>query len=253
MRGSYHRCRGGAVVVVGMLVACLLACTPPGKYRSGADVAPRKPGQPVSLTILDGSGDLAGSKVIFENFQKAHPELVKSISYQTAGAPDIVGKLRAQALANKVSTSLVLGGVDVLGSMKQENISIPLLPADAKYLPNLNALFDRPRRELQALAQGTAVINSYTPSGPLLEYDSKALPDPPRTPAALLAWAKAHKGKFTYAQPNNSGPGRTFLMSLPYMLGDKNPQDPGNGWDKTWAYLKELGRYVSSYRRAHRS
>ncbi len=29
-------------------------------------------------------------------------------------------------------------------------------------------------------------------------------------------------------------------MGLPYMLGDKDPKDPVNGWEKTWAYLKEL-------------
>ncbi len=43
-----------------------------------------------------------------------------------------------------------------------------------------------------------------------------------------------------YARPANSGPGLTFLMGLPYLLGDKNPKDPVNGWDKTWAFLKEL-------------
>ena len=47
-----------------------------------------------------------------------------------------------------------------------------------------------------------------------------------------------------YARPANSGPGRTFLMGLPYLLGDKDPKDPVNGWDKTWAYLKELSKYV---------
>ena len=40
-----------------------------------------------------------------------------------------------------------------------------------------------------------------------------------------------------YARPANSGPGRTFMMGLPYILGDKDPKDPVNGWDKTWAYL----------------
>jgi poly(A) polymerase len=29
-------------------------------------------------------------------------------------------------------------------------------------------------------------------------------------------------------------------MGLPYLLGDKDPQDPIAGWDKTWKYLKEL-------------
>ena len=50
-----------------------------------------------------------------------------------------------------------------------------------------------------------------------------------------------------YARPANSGPGRTFIMGLPYILGDKNPKDPVNGWDKTWAYLKELNSCIEYY------
>jgi putative spermidine/putrescine transport system substrate-binding protein len=50
-----------------------------------------------------------------------------------------------------------------------------------------------------------------------------------------------------YARPANSGPGRTFLMGLPYILGDKDPKDPVNGWAKTWAYLGELGKYINNY------
>ena len=50
-----------------------------------------------------------------------------------------------------------------------------------------------------------------------------------------------------YARPANSGPGRTFMMGLPYILGDKDPQDPAKGWDKTWAYLKELGQNIEYY------
>ena len=63
----------------------------------------------------------------------------------------------------------------------------------------------------------------------------------------LLTWAKAHPNRFMYARPANSGPGRTFIMGLPYLLGDKDPHDPLQGWDKTWAYLKELGQYIEYY------
>ena len=50
-----------------------------------------------------------------------------------------------------------------------------------------------------------------------------------------------------YARPANSGPGRTLLMGLPYLLGDNNPKDPVNGWVKTWSFLKELNNYVEYY------
>ncbi len=36
-------------------------------------------------------------------------------------------------------------------------------------------------------------------------------------------------------------------MGLPYLLGDTDPKDPEKGWEKTWAYLAELGKYVDSY------
>jgi putative spermidine/putrescine transport system substrate-binding protein len=36
-------------------------------------------------------------------------------------------------------------------------------------------------------------------------------------------------------------------MGLPYLLGDSDPTDPTNGWSKTWAYLTELNKYISTY------
>ena len=37
------------------------------------------------------------------------------------------------------------------------------------------------------------------------------------------------------------------MMGLAHILKDKDPSDPINGWDKTWAYLKELGQYIEYY------
>ena len=105
----------------------------------------------------------------------------------------------------------------------------------------------RARGEDAGAGRGRRRLVTYYPSGPLLEYAPDRVSDPPTTPQALLAWAKENPGKFMYARPSNSGPARTFLMGLPYLLGDKDPRDPINGWDKTWAYLKELGKYVEYY------
>jgi putative spermidine/putrescine transport system substrate-binding protein len=70
---------------------------------------------------------------------------------------------------------------------------------------------------------------------------------PPKTAQELLDWSKQNKNKFLYARPANSGPGRTFLMGLPYILGDSDPRDPTSGWTKTWDYLKALGENVEYY------
>ncbi len=85
------------------------------------------------------------------------------------------------------------------------------------------------------------------PAGPLIEYDPESVTSVPTTPEDLLAWCRAHHGRFAYARPGNSGPGRTFLMGLPYMLGDTDPRDPLHGWDRTWSYLRDLGSCIEYY------
>jgi putative spermidine/putrescine transport system substrate-binding protein len=100
---------------------------------------------------------------------------------------------------------------------------------------------------MQELAANQGITITYYPSGPLIEYLPANVPNPPTTAQGLLDYAKANPGAVQYARPANSGPGRTFLMGLPYLLGDKDPKDPVNGWDKTWAYLKELNNYVEYY------
>jgi putative spermidine/putrescine transport system substrate-binding protein len=37
------------------------------------------------------------------------------------------------------------------------------------------------------------------------------------------------------------------MMGLPYLLGDKDPKDPINGWDKTWAFLKDINSSIEYY------
>jgi putative spermidine/putrescine transport system substrate-binding protein len=87
----------------------------------------------------------------------------------------------------------------------------------------------------------------FCPAGPVMEYMPARVKQVPSSAEELLAWAKANPNRFMYARPANSGPGRVFMMGLPYVLGDKDPKDPANGWDNTWAYLKELGQYVEYY------
>jgi putative spermidine/putrescine transport system substrate-binding protein len=246
--GRHPRHRLALIGALASLFAGLLAaCAPPQVSSAPLNITPVKPKHPITMTLLDGGGDLAVYQGIYQDFVKTHPDLVKSIRFETASAPDVLGKLRAQELSHHVGISIIAAGSDVLGALQQQSLLTPLLPKHKSLLPDLSKIQDKPRAQMQALAHGQAVINLWGPSGPFWEYDSNKLPNPPKTPQALLAWAKAHPGRFTYAQPANSGPGRQFMMSLPYILGDKNPQDPVNGWDKTWAYLKELGKYSAAY------
>jgi putative spermidine/putrescine transport system substrate-binding protein len=100
---------------------------------------------------------------------------------------------------------------------------------------------------MQGLSKGRGVTITYYPSGPLLGYMPAKVKTVPKTAEQLLDWTKQNPNKFIYARPANSGPGRTFLMGLPYLLKDSNPKDPVKGWDKTWAFLKELHKNIEYY------
>ena len=43
------------------------------------------------------------------------------------------------------------------------------------------------------------------------------------------------------------GPGPHVPDGPAVLLGDKDPRDPVNGWDKTWAFLKELNTCIEYY------
>jgi len=238
----------GVVVVAVLLAGCGAPSTSSTGTTSSSNAAKAvKPTKPIPITVLDGAGDLDLNKPLFDQFVADHPELVSEINYQKAAAPDVAGKVHAQQIAGTSDISIVLGGPDVLGSLSAQRLILQLLPEYKDELIDLSKVQDSDRQVLQDLAAGYGVMVRYDPAGPLLAYHPDAVPTPPKTPEQLLDWAKANPGKFTYAQPANSGPGRTFMMSLPYLLGDKDPKDPEKGWDKTWAYLAELGKYVSSY------
>jgi putative spermidine/putrescine transport system substrate-binding protein len=100
---------------------------------------------------------------------------------------------------------------------------------------------------LQDEGGGFLIPTVVNAGGPVFVYNPKRVPKPPKTVAELLAWAKANPKRFLYARPANSGPGRSIMCGLPFLLGDKAPMDPEKGWDKAWAFMKELGQSMEYY------
>jgi putative spermidine/putrescine transport system substrate-binding protein len=242
------------VAGVAALSIVLAACSAPNSGTSANTPAPAasgssvpdKPSAPVTLDILDVAGNQKLTGPMVDAFVKAHPDIISSVKWESAGAPDLVGTIKPQVDSGKLSVDLVMTGTDGLSAGIGQNLWVPIVKDYGSRLSNMSNYLD-PAAKMQALAEGFGVETVYYPSGPLLQYDPKVVTTVPTTPEELLAWAKAHPGKFGYARPANSGSGRTFLMGLPYMLGDKDPSDPVNGWAKTWAYLKDLGQYINNY------
>jgi putative spermidine/putrescine transport system substrate-binding protein len=233
-------------------VPVLAACSAPSSHDgAGTSSAPTSlgstPGKAVTLNVLDVAGNLALTKPMIEAFKSAHPEVVSHVTYSTGTAPQLASKVQAQQQAGNVQIHLVLTGTDGLAAGIQKGLWYGLKPYYDTFFPGLMANYQPGAASMASLAQDQGIELVWYPSGPLLEYDPAKVATPPATTDALLDWAKANGGKFQYARPANSGPGRTFLMGLPYLLGDSDPTDPTNGWSKTWAYLTELNKHVDSY------
>ncbi|WP_322999556.1 ABC transporter substrate-binding protein [Castellaniella sp.] len=202
---------------------------------------------PVALNIVDVAGNLAVTQKALESFRDQNPDLVSSMTFTNAPAPQIPGKIKAMQKANRADIDLVLTGTDALAAGIEQDLWVKLLPDHQDKFKDILTQYHRNAARMQELAKGYGLEVSFMQSGPLLEYNPEKVKNPPKTPAQLLDWCKANPGQFLYARPANSGPGRTFLMGLPYLLGDKDPYDPIKGWDNTWKFLKELNECVPYY------
>jgi putative spermidine/putrescine transport system substrate-binding protein len=209
--------------------------------------APALPSAPQTINVIDVAGNLALTQKAIENYRRAKPNLVSRSTFTKAPAPELPSKIKAQQQANRVDIDLVLTGTDALSAGIDQKLWVELLPAHQAALPKLDDIYLEPAARMQGLARGQGVVVTYYPSGPLLEYMPARVKNAPTTAEELLAYTRENKNRFMYARPANSGPGRTFLMGVPYLLGDKDPKDPVNGWDKTWEYLKALGENVEYY------
>jgi putative spermidine/putrescine transport system substrate-binding protein len=217
-----------------------------GAPMAGAQ-APALPTSPVTLNIVDVAGNLALTQSAIEAYRDKNPKLVSKITFTKATAPELPGKLKAMQGAGRSDIDLVLTGTDALAAGIDQKLWIPILPQYAAKFPGLMGNYLPAAAKMQGLADNDALIVTFMPAGPLVEYNPDKVKTPPTTPAELLAWCKANPNRLIYARPANSGPGRTFIMGLPYILGDKDPKDPVHGWDKTWAYLEQLNSCIEYY------
>src|ERR1700743_1676192 len=230
--------------ILGVLAAGIAPALLPS-FASAEDFP--KPKEPLVISVIDVAGDLQLSQPALDKFAETHPDLVSKFVYTQATAPELAGKLQAQQAAGRVDIDLVMTGNDALAAGMAQGLWSEILPKYADKVPDLEKLYLPGAYAMQKMARGQAFVDDWYPSGPLLEYAPDRVKDMPDTAEALLAWCKAHPGRFMYARPSNSGPGRSFMMGLPYLLGDKDPKDPVGGWDKTWAYLQALNPAIEYY------
>ncbi len=234
---QHHRRKVVGVLIVVSLVALGLTL--------GGVLRPASAQQPITLSVIDVAGDLASVQVILDNYKKAFPNKVKDIKIQRAPAPELPAKIKAQQDAGRVDINLILTGQDAGSQLAAAGQVIKLFPTYDKLFPRDELTEEG--KALQDEGEGYMLPSVVNSGGPVFIYNPKKVPSPPKTADQLLAWAKANPGRFIYARPANSGPGRSILAGIPFIVKDKDPKDPEKGWDKTWAFLKELGKYVEYY------
>ena len=206
------------------------------------------PSSPVVLNIMDVAGALQIDRPGIERFRTQFPNLLSRYNVQLAPSPELAGKLKAEQAAGRVDIDFVLLGVGPLSDGITQGVWTQLLPNYSDVLPDVNKIFTPGAKLMQeSFGKQFGIEVSYTPSGPLFEYMPDRVSTVPKSAQDLLDWTRAHPKRFVYARPANSGPGWTFLQGLPYILGDKDPTDPVNGWDKSWTYLSALGESVDYY------
>jgi len=231
--------------VFGKLAAVALATAVLFAVGAG-DLSAQAPKSPVTINVVDVAGNLALTQDAMQNFATKNPNLVAKINFTKAPAPELPGKLKAMQGANRSDIDLVLTGTDFLAAGIEQGLLEQILPAHASKFPNLMGNYQPAAAKMQELAGNYGIEVAFMPAGPLLEYNPDKVKQVPTTPQELLAWCKANPNRLIYARPANSGPGRTFVMGLPYLLGDKDPKNPAS-WDKTWAYLKDLNSCIEYY------
>ena len=203
---------------------------------------------PVALNIIDVAGNLQLTQASIERFAKENPKLISRLNFSRAPSPELPAKLKAQQEANRVDIDLVLTGPGAMSDGIQQGLWIDVWKSHASSLPKAEDVYHEQALMMQRnFGQNEGVAVAYSPSGPLFEYIPARLKTVPKTAEEFLAYVKQNKNRFTYARPVNSGPGWTWLQGLPYILGDSDPSDPMKGWDKSWAYLKELGSSIDYY------
>ena len=205
-----------------------------------------KTAQPITLNIIDVSGSMQLVGDSIDQFKTANPGLIGDVVVKSSTALEVPSLLKAQILAEDVKTDLIFTGIDGLSTCINRDVIEKIIPSYSSSFPNLESNYSTGAKATYDLANGYGLTYVFSPNGPMFTYNTDTVQNIPKTSDELLAFVKANPGKFTYARPAGSGPGRTFLQGLPYILGDKNPKDPKT-WDKTWAYLKELNQYIDYY------
>ena len=180
-------------------------------------------------------------KSLIPAFEKANP------GYSVRTDIDLHGQHDSQTMAKLTSATQQNKdpGFDLVdaGFISQASKASLLTEVSSS---NIAALANVPADIVKAGGNGGI---PYRASSVLLAYDTKTVPQPPKTLDDLLAWIKSNPGKFTYNTPNSGGSGQAFVTTVldKYVPAADRTQmvtgyvkDLEKDWDQGFATLASL-------------
>ena len=163
------------------------------------------------MTInLYASGDVNVQSLWQDNlipaFQKQNPGVKIKFIFSEHGTNDSTTLARIGVAVKQRKWP----GIDIVDGGLSTTLALSGLtqPVSKATAPNLNHV----NKALLTPVKGAAI--PYRGSSVVLGYNSQQVASPPKTLDALLAWIKAHPGKFTYNSPNTGGSGQSFVETV---------------------------------------
>ena len=164
--------RGRLIVALAAIAPFLLASS-----LAGAQVA--APSAPLTINVVDVAGDLALTQAAIEAYQQKNPKLVGKVNFTKAPAPELPAKLKAMQNAGRSDIDLVLTGVVALSNGIDQGLWVTMLPDHSAKFPGVLDNYLPAARKMQDLAQGQALVVTFMPAGPLLEYNPDKVKEAP--------------------------------------------------------------------------
>src|SRR5450756_2254974 len=126
LKNTYRMVAG----VVGLsLMVALAGCSSDGATKPVATGGALKmPTSPVTLNLVDVSGDTVVAQPMIEAYMKKFPQYLSKVNFGTGDATEIAGKLKAQQAAGVSQIDMVLTGNDALGAGVEQGLWLKLFP-----------------------------------------------------------------------------------------------------------------------------
>ena len=230
-------------VTVALAVTIGIAVATPAVLQTPTAAASRAAGWNAVLARAKGQtvrwwmygGDQRVNEYVDTHVRPAAARLgVKLVRVPITDTADAVQRVIAQRKAGKTAG----GAVDLIW-INGENFAAGKqaglwLKSWATALPNARYVdFGDPAVALDLQVPIDGQESPWSAAAFVFAYDSARIDQPPRSFAQLLAWAKAHPGRFTYPAPPDFT-GSAFVRQVGQRLGSR---------DKAMAYLKQLKPY----------